>query len=174
MAFGRVRTEHRKPRSQHRYCARTGGAWFDGDSEVHTINFCPRDEEHANTAFRSIVHHEYGHHIIDSAGSGQAEYGEGMADTIVKGRNGLINAGEAAIKGDWKGVGKGLYDTANLALMFVPGAGQANAARNVGQQFAKELVKSGVKDSVKDEGLNQYDMAKGKEGNETSTKEERA
>ena len=99
---------------------------------------------------------------------------EGMADTIVKGRNGLINAGEAAIKGDWKGVGKGLYDTANLALMFVPGAGQANAARNVGQQFAKELVKSGVKDSVKDEGLNQYDMAKGKEGNETSTKEERA
>ena len=63
-------------------CARTGGAWFDGDSEVHTINFCPRDEEHANTAFRSIVHHEYGHHIIDSAGSGQAEYGEGMADTI--------------------------------------------------------------------------------------------
>jgi len=63
-------------------CLRTGGAWFDGDHEVHTINFCPRDEEHANTAFRSIVHHEFGHHIVDSAGSGQAEYGEGMADTI--------------------------------------------------------------------------------------------
>jgi len=63
-------------------CARTGGAWFDGDTEVHTLNFCPRDQEHANTAFRSIVHHEYGHHIVDSAGSGQAEYGEGMADTI--------------------------------------------------------------------------------------------
>jgi hypothetical protein len=63
-------------------CERTGGAWFDGDQEVHSINFCPGNEYHSNTAFRSIVHHEYGHHIIESAGSGQAEYGEGMADTI--------------------------------------------------------------------------------------------
>jgi len=63
-------------------CPRTGGAWFDGDQAVHSINFCVRDEEHANTAFRSIIHHEYGHHIIESSGSGQAEYGEGMADTI--------------------------------------------------------------------------------------------
>jgi hypothetical protein len=28
------------------------------------------------------VHHEYGHHIVDSGDSGQNEYGEGMADTI--------------------------------------------------------------------------------------------
>jgi hypothetical protein len=63
-------------------CARTGGAWYDGDIIPNTINFCPRDSEHANTAFRSIIHHEYGHHIVESAGSGQAEYGEGMADTI--------------------------------------------------------------------------------------------
>ena len=63
-------------------CPRTGGAWFDGDQEVHSINFCVRDADHANTAFRSIIHHEYGHHIIESSGSGQAEYGEGMADTI--------------------------------------------------------------------------------------------
>lgn len=63
-------------------CLRTGGAWYDGDVIPNSINFCPRDSEHANTAFRSIIHHEYGHHIIESSGSGQAEYGEGMADTI--------------------------------------------------------------------------------------------
>ena len=63
-------------------CDRTGGAWYDGDVIPNSINFCPRTSERANTAFRSIIHHEYGHHIVDSAGSGQNEYGEGMADTI--------------------------------------------------------------------------------------------
>lgn len=63
-------------------CERTGGAWYDGDVQPPTLNFCPRTAEHANTAFRSIIHHEYGHHIVESAGSGQSEYGEGMADTI--------------------------------------------------------------------------------------------
>lgn len=63
-------------------CDRTGGAWYDGDLDPPTLNFCPRNAERANTAFRSIIHHEYGHHIVEAAGSGQAEYGEGMADTI--------------------------------------------------------------------------------------------
>lgn len=63
-------------------CDRTGGAWYDGDVEPPSLNFCPRNTERANTAFRSIIHHEYGHHIVESAGSGQGEYGEGMADTI--------------------------------------------------------------------------------------------
>ena len=63
-------------------CDRTGGAWYDDDNLPRTLSFCPRNTERANTAFRSIIHHEYGHHIVDSAGSGQAEYGEGMADTV--------------------------------------------------------------------------------------------
>ena len=63
-------------------CDRTGGAWYDDDNMPRTLSFCPRTTERANTAFRSIIHHEYGHHIVDSAGSGQAEYGEGMADTV--------------------------------------------------------------------------------------------
>lgn len=63
-------------------CDRTGGAWYYDDGLPRTLNFCRRTSDRANTAFRSIVHHEYGHHVIDSAGSGQAEYGEGMADTI--------------------------------------------------------------------------------------------
>lgn len=63
-------------------CLRTGGAWYDDESVIRSINFCQKTADYANTAFGSIVHHEYGHHIIEMGGSGQAEYGEGMADTI--------------------------------------------------------------------------------------------
>lgn len=63
-------------------CARTGGAWYDGDQIPASINFCQRTDGRTNTAMGGIIHHEYGHHIIDAGGSKQAEYGEGMADTI--------------------------------------------------------------------------------------------
>lgn len=63
-------------------CDLSGGAWYDDNAVPRTINFCERTAERANAAFRSIVYHEYGHHIIDSGGSGQGEYGEGMADAI--------------------------------------------------------------------------------------------
>jgi hypothetical protein len=36
----------------------------------------------ANSAFSSIVHHEYGHHLVQCGGSGQGMYGEGMGDSI--------------------------------------------------------------------------------------------
>jgi len=58
------------------YCP--GNAWYDGAS----LNFCTGSSEYGNTAFASVDHHEYGHHIISSGGSGQGAYGEGMADTI--------------------------------------------------------------------------------------------
>lgn len=61
-------------------CEMTGGAWYNDEVEPHTLNFCRRAEYRNNAAFGSIVHHEYGHHIVDSGGSGQAEYGEAMAD----------------------------------------------------------------------------------------------
>lgn len=63
-------------------CDQTGGAWYDNDSPSRSINFCQRTTERANTAFGAIIHHEYGHHIVDAGGSQQGEYGEGMADTI--------------------------------------------------------------------------------------------
>ncbi len=63
-------------------CDSQGGAWYDDDVKPRTLNFCQSTAERANTAFRGVIHHEFGHHIIDSGDSGQAEYGEGMADTI--------------------------------------------------------------------------------------------
>ncbi|HUU84316.1 MAG TPA: hypothetical protein VM243_12505 [Phycisphaerae bacterium] len=58
------------------YCP--GNAWYD----YHSINFCASGGGHPNTAFSVIVHHEYGHHMVQCAGSGQGQYGEGMADCV--------------------------------------------------------------------------------------------
>lgn len=33
-----------------------------------------------NTGFSTVVHHEYGHHVVQTGGSGQGQYGEGMGD----------------------------------------------------------------------------------------------
>ncbi len=58
------------------YCP--GNAWYSGSS----INFCLGSGTYPNTAFGSVVHHEYGHHMVGSGGSGQGAYGEGMADSV--------------------------------------------------------------------------------------------
>jgi len=58
------------------YCP--GNAWSDsGDG---SINFCVSGDGYPNTAWQSVVNHEYGHHVIDQTSSGQGQYGEGMSD----------------------------------------------------------------------------------------------
>ena len=56
----------------------TCNAYYDYSS----INFYQSGGSCNNTAFGHVVMHEYGHHLVASAGSGQGEYGEGMADCI--------------------------------------------------------------------------------------------
>ncbi len=59
------------------YCP--GNAWYDGSS----INFCQSGSGYPNTAYSSVVHHEYGHHIVECAPSaGQDQYGEGVGDSV--------------------------------------------------------------------------------------------
>jgi hypothetical protein len=58
------------------YCP--GNAWSDPSDG--SINFCRSGSGYPNTAWQSVVNHEYGHHVIDQTSSGQGEYGEGMAD----------------------------------------------------------------------------------------------
>jgi hypothetical protein len=53
-------------------------AYYDGSS----INFYRACGGCANTAYSNVVHHEYGHHLVECAGSGQEEYGEGMSDSV--------------------------------------------------------------------------------------------
>jgi len=55
-----------------------GNAWYDGSS----INFCLSGGGSPNTAWSSVLYHEYGHHLIAVGGSGQGQYGEGMGDVV--------------------------------------------------------------------------------------------
>jgi hypothetical protein len=70
-----------------------GNAFYDGSS----LNLCLGDSTYTNTSFASVTHHEYGHHIVKSGGSGQGAYGEGMSDTI------------AALFAGQHGLGYGFY-----------------------------------------------------------------
>jgi hypothetical protein len=58
------------------YCP--GNAWYDGSS----ITFCRAGSGYPNTAWSAVIYHEYGHHLVALAGSGQGEYGEGAGDMM--------------------------------------------------------------------------------------------
>jgi hypothetical protein len=60
------------------YCP--GNAWYDPGDE--SINFCQAGSSYPNTAYASVISHEYGHHLVNMGGSGQGEYGEGMGDCM--------------------------------------------------------------------------------------------
>jgi hypothetical protein len=60
------------------YCP--GNAWYD-PADV-SMNFCSAGSGYPNTAWGSVLHHEYGHRLVDAAGSGQGQYGEGMGDCM--------------------------------------------------------------------------------------------
>ena len=53
-------------------------AFYNGSS----INFYNAGGGCNNTAFSVIVHHEYGHHLVNVGGSGQNEFGEGSGDVM--------------------------------------------------------------------------------------------
>ena len=55
-----------------------GNAQYRGSN----LRFCAAGQGFPNTAWSSVVYHEYGHHLVAVAGSGQGQYGEGMADTV--------------------------------------------------------------------------------------------
>lgn len=58
--------------------ASTCNAFYDGPS----INFYIAGGGCNNTAFSTVVHHEYGHHCVAAGGSGQGAYGEGLGDVM--------------------------------------------------------------------------------------------
>ena len=62
----------------HVNLASTCNAYYDYTSTnfYHSGGGCP------NTAYCTVVHHEYGHHLVSMAGSGQGQYGEGMGDVM--------------------------------------------------------------------------------------------
>ncbi len=63
-----------------------GNAWYaPGDNGGQgSINFCLSGPGNPNTAWSSVINHEFGHHLVEAGGSGQGAYGEGMGDVIAQ------------------------------------------------------------------------------------------
>jgi hypothetical protein len=57
-------------------------SYCNANYDYESINFFRAGGGCPNTAFSTIIHHEYGHHLVAMAGSGQGEYGEGMGDVM--------------------------------------------------------------------------------------------
>lgn len=57
-----------------------GNAWYD--PAIDTTNYCQSGSSNPNTGWSSVVHHEYGHHLVSAGGSGQGQYGEGTGDVM--------------------------------------------------------------------------------------------
>ncbi len=53
-------------------------AFYNGSS----INFFANGGGCNNTSFSDVVHHEYGHHLVNVTGNGQAQMGEGSSDVM--------------------------------------------------------------------------------------------
>ncbi len=66
------------------YCP--GNAWYDpsdfSSPTGYSINFCESGDGYPNTAWSSVIYHEFGHHLVNAAGSGQDQYGEGAGDCM--------------------------------------------------------------------------------------------
>lgn len=60
------------------YCP--GNAWYSSSDQ--SLNFCKAGSGYPNTSWSTVIHHEYGHHLVNVAGSGQGQYGEGMGDVM--------------------------------------------------------------------------------------------
>ncbi len=55
-----------------------GNAQYQGNN----LRFCAAGGGRPNTSWNSVIYHEYGHHLVQVAGSGQGQYGEGMGDVV--------------------------------------------------------------------------------------------
>lgn len=60
------------------FCPAT--AWYSAVEP--SMNFCVASPGQVNSAFASVIYHEYGHHLVAAGGSGQWQYGEGMGDAM--------------------------------------------------------------------------------------------
>lgn len=57
-------------------------AWYSPGNPTGTLSFCLSNGSAPNTSWGSVVYHEYGHHLVNVAGSGQGQYGEGAGDVM--------------------------------------------------------------------------------------------
>jgi Zn-dependent metalloprotease len=97
----------------------TCNAFYDGSS----INFYPAGGGCNNTAFSVVVHHEYGHHIVNRAGSGQGAYGEGFSDVV-----GILITDESRLAVGFQNCSTGIRDADNTNQYSASNCSSAGSA----------------------------------------------
>jgi len=100
--------------------ASTCNAFYDGGS----INFYGSGGGCPNTGFGTVVHHEYGHHLVSTAGSGQGAYGEGFGDVIGI----LVTDNSVLATGFRNNCAAGLRDANNTCQYVVSGCSTCGSA----------------------------------------------
>lgn len=83
-------------------------AFYDGSS----INFYQNGGGCNNTAFSDVVHHEYGHHLINVSNNGQGQMGEGSGDVM-----GVLIQDDPVLGQGFSTCGQGIR-TANNTLQY--------------------------------------------------------
>jgi hypothetical protein len=97
----------------------TCNAFYDGTS----INFYPAGGGCNNTAFSVVVHHEYGHHLVNVAGSGQGAYGEGFGDVM-----GVLLTDESRLAVGFQTCTTGIRDANNTCQYSATGCSSCGSA----------------------------------------------
>jgi hypothetical protein len=97
----------------------TCNAFYDGGS----INFYASGGGCNNTAFSTVVHHEYGHHVVNRAGSGQGAYGEGFGDIM-----GVLVTDESALGVGFQSCAGGLRNASNNCQYLASGCSTCGSA----------------------------------------------
>jgi hypothetical protein len=81
-----------------------------------TLNFYNAGGGCSNTGYSTVVYHEYGHNVVEKAGSGQGAYGEGMGDCIS-----IIASDQPCLADGFSACGTCLR-TANNSCQYAPGS----------------------------------------------------
>ncbi|MBU3682790.1 MAG: hypothetical protein FGM39_01985 [Phycisphaerales bacterium] len=97
----------------------TCNAFYDGSS----INFYPSGGGCNNTSFSTVVHHEYGHHVVNRAGSGQGAYGEGFGDVM-----GVLVTDESALGVGFQTCAGGIRNASNNCQYLASGCSSCGSA----------------------------------------------
>ena len=94
-------------------------AFYNGTS----INFYPSGGGCNNTAFSTVVHHEYGHHVVNRAGSGQGAYGEGFGDVM-----GVLVTDDSALGVGFQSCAGGIRNASNSCQYLASGCSSCGSA----------------------------------------------
>jgi hypothetical protein len=122
-------------------------AAYTYDPNQPRMDFCKAGLGTVNKAFASVIHHEYGHNIVQMGGSGQGMYGEGMADTVA-----FLYSGDSRMGLGWNvnQCTTGVRDANNNCMHVTPSAACSTCESSVDLDHSCGMLLSGIIWSIRE------------------------